>query len=176
MIRIRKKEFLWHADGAFWARHSPVLFPTVGRLVEDTYLVDGKPFHLGQHGFARDRVFHVTEQEGQSITLRLESDLDSLAIYPFQFALEITYQIEGATIHVGYHVINLDDKTMYFSIGAHPAFNVPFVQGEVFEDYYLEFGAEEQLDSLTLSGPYLSGEKKENSRREEITAKLRVVW
>ncbi|KGL40008.1 LACX protein [Listeria newyorkensis] len=155
-----EKEFLWHADGAFWARHSPVLFPTVGRLVEDTYLVDGKPFHLGQHGFARDRVFHVTEQGEKSITLRLESDADSLAIYPFRFALEIAYRIEGGTIHVGYHVMNLDDKTMHFSIGAHPAFNVPFVPGEVFEDYYLEFAAEEVLDSLTLSGPYLSGEKK----------------
>ncbi|MBC6314696.1 aldose 1-epimerase family protein [Listeria grandensis] len=155
-----EKEFLWHADGAFWGRHSPVLFPTVGRLVEDTYLVDGKPFHLGQHGFARDRIFQVTDQSEQSITLRLEADEESLLIYPFRFALEISYRLEGGTIHVGYHVVNLDDKTIYFSIGAHPAFNVPFVEGEVFEDYYLEFGATEQLDTLALSGPYLSGEKK----------------
>ncbi|MBC1499934.1 aldose 1-epimerase family protein [Listeria weihenstephanensis] len=155
-----EKEFLWHGDAEFWSRRSPVLFPTVGRLVEDTYFVEGEAFHLGQHGFARDRVFKVKGQTGTSITLRLEFDAESLTIYPFRFALEISYLLEGGTIHVGYHVLNLDDKTLYFSIGAHPAFNIPFVAGESFEDYYLDFGVEENLETLALDGPYLSGEKK----------------
>lgn len=163
-----QKEFLWHGDGEYWARRAPVLFPTVGRLVEDTYFVDGEAFHLGQHGFARDRVFQVVKQSDEAITLRLEYDEESLAIYPFRFALEIAYRLDGGTIHVGYHVENLDDKTMYFSIGAHPAFNVPFVAGETFEDYYLDFGAEEQLDSLTLAGAYLSGEKKEIGKTKKL--------
>ena len=35
---------------------------SVGRLVDNTYYVDGKPYSLTQHGFARDLTFSVEEQ------------------------------------------------------------------------------------------------------------------
>ncbi|EKZ4917704.1 aldose 1-epimerase family protein [Listeria monocytogenes] len=153
-------EYLWNADSKFWGRHSPVLFPTVGRLVEDTYLVDGKPYHLGQHGFARDRDFQVVEQTEKSVRFELDADEDSLAVYPYEFKLSIIYTIEKNTVAVSYEVENTDNKRIYFSIGAHPAFNLPLTDGTTFEDYYLDFGTEENLETLCLEGPYRSGEIK----------------
>ncbi|EEO3608475.1 aldose 1-epimerase family protein [Listeria monocytogenes] len=153
-------EYLWNADSKFWGRHSPVLFPTVGRLVEDTYLVDGKPYHLGQHGFARDRDFQVIEQTEKSVRFELDTDEDSLAVYPYKFKLSIIYTIEKNTVAVSYEVENTDNKRIYFSIGAHPAFNLPLTDGTTFEDYYLDFGTEENLETLCLEGPYRSGEIK----------------
>ncbi|EEP6719518.1 aldose 1-epimerase family protein [Listeria monocytogenes] len=153
-------EYLWNADSKFWGRHSPVLFPTVGRLVEDTYLVDGKSYHLGQHGFARDRDFQVIEQTEKSVRFELDADEDSLAVYPYKFKLSIIYTIEKNTVAVSYEVENTDNKRIYFSIGAHPAFNLPLTDGTTFEDYYLDFGTEENLETLCLEGPYRSGEIK----------------
>ncbi|EAE7096443.1 aldose 1-epimerase family protein [Listeria monocytogenes] len=153
-------EYFWNADSKFWGRHSPVLFPTVGRLVEDTYLVDGKPYHLGQHGFARDRDFQVVEQTEKSVRFELDADEDSLAVYPYKFKLSIIYTIEKNTVAVSYEVENTDNKRIYFSIGAHPAFNLPLTDGTTFEDYYLDFGTEENLETLCLEGPYRSGEIK----------------
>ncbi|ENL9790176.1 aldose 1-epimerase family protein [Listeria monocytogenes] len=153
-------EYLWNADSKFWGRHSPVLFPTVGRLVDDTYLVDGKQYHLGQHGFARDRDFQVIEQTENSVRFELDADEDSLAIYPYKFKLSIIYTIEKNTVAVSYEVENTDNKRIYFSIGAHPAFHLPLTDGTTFEDYYLDFGTEENLETLCLEGPYRSGEIK----------------
>ncbi|EBD1473814.1 aldose 1-epimerase family protein [Listeria monocytogenes] len=153
-------EYLWNADSKFWGRHSPVLFPTVGRLVDDTYLVDGKQYHLGQHGFARDRDFQVIEKTENTVRFELDADEDSLAIYPYKFKLSIVYTIEKNTVAVSYEVENTDNKRIYFSIGAHPAFHLPLTDGTTFEDYYLDFGTEENLETLCLEGPYRSGEIK----------------
>ncbi|EAG5903427.1 aldose 1-epimerase family protein [Listeria monocytogenes] len=153
-------EYLWNADSKFWGRHSPVLFPTVGRLVDDTYLVDGKQYHLGQHGFARDRDFQVIEQTENTVRFELDADEDSLPIYPYKFKLSIVYTIEKNTVAVSYEVENTDNKRIYFSIGAHPAFHLPLTDGTTFEDYYLDFGTEENLETLCLEGPYRSGEIK----------------
>ncbi|ECB9720688.1 aldose 1-epimerase family protein [Listeria monocytogenes] len=153
-------EYLWNADSKFWGRHSPVLFPTVGRLVDDTYLVDGKQYHLGQHGFARDRDFQVIEQTENTVRFELDADEDSLAIYPYKFKLSIIYTIEKNTVAVSYEVENTDNKRIYFSIGAHPALHLPLTDGTTFEDYYLDFGTEENLETLCLEGPYRSGEIK----------------
>ncbi|EKZ0313702.1 aldose 1-epimerase family protein [Listeria monocytogenes] len=153
-------EYLWNADSKFWGRHSPVLFPTVGRLVDDTYLVDGKQYHLGQHGFARDRDFQVIEQTENTVRFELDADEDSLSIYPYKFKLSIIYTIEKNTVAVSYEVENTDNKRIYFSIGAHPAFHLPLTDGTTFEDYYLDFGTEENLETLCLEGPYRSGEIK----------------
>ncbi|ELK7956080.1 aldose 1-epimerase family protein [Listeria monocytogenes] len=153
-------EYLWNADSKFWGRHSPVLFPTVGRLVDDTYLVDGKQYHLGQHGFARDRDFQVIEQTENTVRFELDADEDSLAIYPYKFKLSIIYTIEKNTVAVSYEVENTDNKRIYFSIGAHPAFHLPLTDGMTFEDYYLDFGTEENLETLCLEGPYRSGDIK----------------
>lgn len=153
-------DYLWDADQAFWGRHAPILFPTVGRLVDDTYYVDGEAFHLTQHGFARDKAFTVVESVENQVVLELLADDKSKLIYPFSFRLRVTYTLLDDQIRVEFQVENTDKRRIYFSIGAHPAFNVPLTEGTKFEDYYLDFGQKEKLDTLLLEGPYRSGELK----------------
>ena len=57
------KENMWCGDSKYWGRVSPVLFPFVGKLEEQTYRYKGKEFtQIPQHGFARDSEFELTEQ------------------------------------------------------------------------------------------------------------------
>lgn len=116
------KEYLWQADPAFWARHSPVLFPIVGRVWNDTYRVEGKEYRLSQHGFARDMDFTLTHESADELRYRLESSEATLEKYPYPFALEIGYRLKGRCIEVLWQVQNTGDREMPFQIGAHPAF------------------------------------------------------
>ena len=50
------REYIWQA-GEQWNRHSPILFPLVCSVNDNTYRVDGKEYHLPRHGFARDMEF-----------------------------------------------------------------------------------------------------------------------
>ena len=50
-------ELLWEADPLYWKRHSPVLFPNVGKTYRNTVLINGTHYPTSQHGFARDSVF-----------------------------------------------------------------------------------------------------------------------
>ncbi|MBP0723600.1 aldose 1-epimerase family protein [Bacillus sp. RG28] len=149
-LKSDNTEYLWQGDPTFWGRHAPVLFPIVGRLVEDTYYVDSNEFHLTQHGFARDLPFTVSHKSDDQISFELHSTRETLKKYPFPFKLTITYEISDQTIQVRYTVQNTGNKKIHFSIGAHPAFNCPFNNEETLEDYYLEFGTEEQMEIYVL--------------------------
>ncbi|MCG3666281.1 aldose 1-epimerase family protein [Aliarcobacter butzleri] len=116
-------EYIWQADSKYWARHSPVLFPIVGRLKEDSYFYKNKKYSLSQHGFARDKEFEIVQNEANFIEFRLKSDEKSLEFYPFFFELNICYKLDKNSLIVSYKVKNKSDEKMYFSIGAHPAFN-----------------------------------------------------
>lgn len=121
-IRANGTEYLWQADPAFWGRHSPVLFPIVGRVWNNIYRNEGKEYELGQHGFARDMDFKLTHESDDSATYILESNEDTLKKYPFRFVLKIGYVLKGNRIEVNWEVKNTGEKDMYFQIGAHPAF------------------------------------------------------
>ncbi|EFU68936.1 aldose epimerase [Aliarcobacter butzleri JV22] len=116
-------EYIWQANSKYWARHSPVLFPIVGRLKEDSYFYKNKKYSLSQHGFARDKEFEIVQNEANFIEFRLKSDEKSLEFYPFFFELDIGYKLDKNSLIVSYKVKNKSDEKMYFSIGAHPAFN-----------------------------------------------------
>ena len=118
------REYMWQA-GEQWPRHSPILFPIVCSVNNNTYVVDGKEYHLPRHGFARDTEFTVISQTEEKVTLALHESEESLKVYPYRFNLAITYRLEGNKIHVIWHVENTDSQEIHFQIGGHPAFNVP---------------------------------------------------
>ena len=106
---------------------------------------------MSQHGFARDREFQMTEHNVDTIWFELKADEESLKVYPFRFRLEIGYRLEGRKITVMWRVANEDKKTMFFSIGGHPAFMCP-IDGEGKQtDYYLLFDNKEPLSYGKLS-------------------------
>jgi galactose mutarotase-like enzyme len=64
-------------------------------------------------------------------------------------------------------VENPSNETLYFSLGTHPAFNIPLVEGTVYTDYYLQFQQAENSVRHTLDGnilasttPYLENQDK----------------
>jgi galactose mutarotase-like enzyme len=141
--RQHELEYLWSGDAAFWAKKSPILFPIVGTLKQNTYFYQGQAYELGRHGFARENDFTVSHQSGNSLGLSLKSNEKTWRQFPFMFHLMITYTVEQHFLHVTYQVVNEGEGVMYFSIGGHPAFNVPLVSGTAYEDYFLEFGTKE---------------------------------
>ena len=52
-------EYLWSGDDEYWPKFSPVLFPIIGALKENTYQFEGEKYVLPRHGFARDMDFEV---------------------------------------------------------------------------------------------------------------------
>jgi galactose mutarotase-like enzyme len=117
-------EYIWQADSQYWARHSPVLFPIVGRLKDDSYIYKGKKYNLSQHGFARDKDFELVKKDEDFIEFSLKNDEKTLEIYPFLFELNISYKLDKRKLIISYKVKNISEDKMYFSIGAHPAFNI----------------------------------------------------
>lgn len=119
------REYLWQADKEIWPRHSPILFPIVCGLWEGKYRNEGKEYALERHGFARDTEFKLLKKSDDKVTYVLESDDNTLKVYPYSFILSVTYRLVKNRIHVVWHVHNTDDKEMHFQIGGHPAFNIP---------------------------------------------------
>lgn len=120
--KAENKEMLWQGDPAFWGRKSPVLFPVVGKYKDGKTTFNGKEYSLGQHGFARDSEFTLIEESESKLSFELLSNDETLTKYPFKFRLICSFELKSNKIIVGWHVENIDDKKIYFSIGAHPAF------------------------------------------------------
>lgn len=119
------REYIWNGDSKYWKRHSPVLFPLVGRYKHDRYRYNGKEYMMLQHGFARDKEFQLVSKDDHEIWFELKADEETLKRYPFQFKLECGYKVIQNNLKVMWKVTNLDMNKMYFSLGAHPAFAPP---------------------------------------------------
>lgn len=146
-------EYLWQGDPFIWPRRAPVLFPIVGKVKNNLYTYNQDSYALPQHGFARDHTFLLFTSTESSCTYRLHHSEKTLKVFPFEFELDIIYSIEGATVKVAYRIYNPSEKNeIYFSIGAHPGFRCPLVEGDKFEDYYLEFEKAEKLNRILLDG------------------------
>jgi galactose mutarotase-like enzyme len=144
-------EHLWQADAAIWPWHAPNLFPVVGGLINNELLVGGKTYEMPRHGFNRTSELLLLSSSEQSAWFSLPYSEKTLAKYPYKFDFQIHYDLIDDALRITYKVINLDKKTIYFSVGGHPAFNVPFNKGEKYEDYYLEFELAEKLETHLLS-------------------------
>ena len=162
-----EKELLWNGNEKFWNRQAPILFPIVGKLKEYTYIYEDSEYQLSQHGFARDMQFRLVEQTDTSISFKLQASTATKKYYPFDFELIISYTLDKNRIYTKFSVKNSSDsKKLHFSIGAHPAFNWPFEEGEK-EDYYIEFPLDDKLFVKRLKNGYISeGETEELSLQD----------
>lgn len=143
-------DYIWPGKPE-WPKHSPVLFPVVGTLNKGYFRYEGKQYAMGRHGFAREKTFIIEEQREDQVTFRLESDAQTLEHYPFPFRFRIRYQLQEETLSVNYRVENTGAQSQHFSLGAHPAFNVPLVKGLAFEDYFLQFSTTENADRWPIT-------------------------
>jgi galactose mutarotase-like enzyme len=138
-------EYMWSGDPAVWGKHSPVLFPIVGTLKQQHYIFQGKQYELSRHGFAREKEFNVSQQSQYVASFLLNSNSDTLSVYPFQFTFYLHYTLEKNRLRVTYEVNNIDSNELFFSVGAHPAFAVPLAKNTSYNDYCLYFEQPENL-------------------------------
>lgn len=165
------REILWNADPAYWQRHAPVLFPFVGKLKNGQYEHEGNTYHLGQHGFARDQEFTLAEQSDSHCTLELIASEKTKTLYPFNFCLRTTFTLSESTLKTHYTVENKDNGELYFSLGAHPAFNCPMKNNKL-EDYQLTFEKTENTQTLLLDSSGLLSDEKSDFLTNENTVNL----
>lgn len=154
-------EYLWQSDPKYWKGRSPILFPICGRLYKGKYIYNGKEYEMLIHGFAKGSEFTSRFISDAEIEFGLLSNEETKKQYPFDFEFKVKYALKASGLEITYTVKNKDSKVMPFSFGAHPAFNVPFKNGENFEDYYIEFN-KDCLEKIVLSDTcfYTAGTEK----------------
>ena len=145
------RERLWQPDPAVWTGQAPICFPVCGGLRDGkATTLSGKQVALARHGFARKQEFQLVLHSDRDITFALESTPTLLEQYPFPFHFESHYALEGPTVRVTYATTNTGSEPMPFFIGGHPAFRVPVLPGERYEDYRVVF---EKDESRTVPTP-----------------------
>ena len=178
------RELMTNADPAFWTGHAPILFPVVGRPYRDTIRIDGQDYPMKQHGFARRLPFTVIANSADAVTFRLTDSYETRAHYPFAFALEIAFQLTGATLSIDVAVRNTGDVVLPASFGFHPAFAWPLPYGQDRADHRIVFSADEP-DSLRMiadDGTIAGGERPSPLEgrtlplRDALFAKDALVW
>ena len=142
-------EYLWQGDADIWARRAPILFPVLGRLKDNTYLLDGVAHTIGQHGFARDCVFELVEQTDTKAVFRLTDNAETRRLYPFAFSLTVTYTLEGNGLTKSHRVENCSEQVMYYELGVHDGFRAPLEEGETMAQYAIRLPG---LDAITPYG------------------------
>jgi len=154
-------EHLWQAEPAFWGWHAPVLFPVVGRCKDDTILINRKTFTMEKHGFARKSTFKLIEKTELTMAFEMTHNPITKISYPYDFRFNIRYVLDGTKLDTIYEVVNQDKETMYYSLGGHPALSVPFFKEEKYEDYFIEFPMDEQLEREFINDEgFFTREKK----------------
>jgi galactose mutarotase-like enzyme len=147
-----QRDLLWNGDPAVWAGRAPILFPIVGMLAGGQYRSGDHVYALSRHGFARNRRFTVAEVGPTDVTFRLSADAQTLAVYPFQFELDVNFSIQDASLAVTSWIRNRGAGDMPASLGYHPAFAWPLPYGENRAAHFIEFEAAEPAPIRRLDG------------------------
>lgn len=143
----------------YWKRQAPILFPIVGQLKNSQTQIEGEIYEMSQHGFARDMDFEEISKTENKHHYMLKYNEGTLKKYPYKFELHVIYEIIGDTLTVTYKVKNIDDKTIYFGLGGHPAFNCDYSNGE----YEIVFSEnEDKIVFLKLKNGLIDTEKAQN--------------
>lgn len=150
------KEYIWEGNPQFWGKHSPILFPIVGTLKNNSFHHNEIEYHLSRHGFARDMEFELINATDNSTVFSIQSSEETLKVYPFEFELQLIYTLDENNLSIEYKVINNGKTAMPFSIGAHPAFALP----NQFENYAIAFEKEEPLEYYLLEDDLISNQTK----------------
>lgn len=151
----------------------PILFPICGNLPDNTYTYKGQQYQLKQHGFARDLPWKAVESAEASdnlatLTLVLDSNDQTHAVYPFDFQLAFTYELKDNALELRQRYTNHSTEPMPFSTGLHPYF---FTSDKTQLEF--EIPASEYQDQITKDIHPFSGSFDFN--RDELDLVFRQI-
>ena len=139
-LKLCDTEYLWQGDPRWWKGQAPILFPIVGTLREGRADSSCGEVRLGRHGLARDYEHELIEASENSVTFELRSSEETRSRFPFDFALRMTYSVDGTSLTQTFEVENSGSEELPFVVGGHPAFNVPVPDaGDSYEGYAVQF-------------------------------------
>ncbi|TCC99238.1 aldose 1-epimerase family protein [Pedobacter hiemivivus] len=154
-------DYLWNGNPTNWGKFSPILFPIVGSLKNNTYYFENKGYKLSRHGFARDYDFEAIMRSNTEVVFTLTHNAETLKVYPFRFVLHLRYTLTELGLSCTYEVTNPADDLLLFSIGAHPAFKVPIQDDVQYTDYFLKFNKDQILAYHKISEDLIANETVE---------------
>ncbi len=141
-------EYIWYGDDNIWYGQSPILFPIIGRLLDDKYSLNGNEYSMEKHGIVRKKPFKLVDSTSSSLTFVQTDDEASYKSYPYHFELKVRFELTDAGLKVTHTVTNKDNNNMYYSFGAHPGFNCQIGDYlELSDDYALET---ERIDAESI--------------------------
>ena len=143
-------EYLWQGNSEFWSGRAPVLFPVCGRMTDGKYYYKNQEYPMVIHGIAKLFDFESDKKSESKVDLILNSNEQTKKYYPFDFTFTVSFELIDNTLKITHKVVNNGNEDMYFAVGAHPGFNVPFTDSDNFEDYYIEF-SKDCLDEIVFS-------------------------
>lgn len=104
----------------------PVLFPSPGKLEHDRWEREGQSGELKQHGFARTLPWRmappIAAAHDARVRVSLESNEQTRAQFPWEFAAELEFTLERARLHIAFELRNRDERALPFALGFHPYF------------------------------------------------------
>lgn len=152
-LRKGESEYLWQGDSNWWPRRAPILFPIVGVLKDSKAESAEGTISLARHGLARLNQFEVVEKSDSTVTLQLKNTEETRKSYPYDFELKLIFSVDGDTLTQTYEVTNPGNVVLPFTLGAHPAFNIPVpgVEASSLDQYHLLF-----TRSWTSYGPSIT--------------------
>lgn len=144
-------EYIWQGGTNFWKGKTPLLFPICGRLNGGKYTYDGNTYEMVHHGFLRRSELECLSATDTEIVLFLAANDTTKAIYPFDFAITLTYRLDAATLSLSAKIENRGSDIMPATFGGHPGFRVPLDGDSDFSDWILEFAEECEPDQIEIA-------------------------
>lgn len=155
----RGRELMTNADPAYWSGRAPLLFPIVGALAGGEYRLEGKRYAMPQHGFARRAAFELVDRGDHHARFRLTDSEATRALYPFEFALEMAFAIDGPTLAMTATLVNPGTRDLPASFGYHPAFAWPLPYGRPRAAHRMVFERAETVGIKAIAGGLIAGER-----------------
>lgn len=159
--RVTDMEYLWQPGNETWPHSSMLLFPNPGRIAHGRTVIENKVYPGNMHGFANDMPFELVEHGKDRLILELKDNKNTRKYYPYAFRLQVEFALDEDKLIQIFHIVNEDDKPVYYCLGAHPGFYCPLTLGESAKDYSLTFDRPQMLKRLELeeNTRLLTGEK-----------------
>lgn len=108
----------------------------MGGQCADSVSDRGQTYTMPIHGIVRTETWMVANKGESHATLEISDSEDSRQCYRFRWNLAVRFELSELKLTVRYTVTNRDNRTLYFSLGSHPGFNLDF-GSDCLSDYAL---------------------------------------